>query len=101
MNTTDLENLAAKDFTPLLHRQFLLASGAEPIALELMEVSEVAHRRPSQKRPPFSLLFKTSPARVFPQKIYRLEQEAIGALEVFLVPVTADQDSCCYEAVFN
>jgi hypothetical protein len=38
---------------------------------------------------------------VLPQKIYPLEHEALGKLEIFLVPIGPDEAGMCYEAVFS
>jgi hypothetical protein len=36
-----------------------------------------------------------------PQRIYRLQHEELGQLELFLVPIGPDADGMCYEAVFS
>jgi len=48
-------------------------------------------------RAPFSLVFQGGPTPPVPQRIHRVEHRALGALEVFLVPIGPDR----YEAVFT
>jgi hypothetical protein len=38
---------------------------------------------------------------VLPQRIYRLEHEQMGPLELFIVPVGPDGDGLGYEAIFT
>ncbi len=62
---------------------------------ELVEVTEIA-REPGG-RAPFSLVFRGGPDPPLPQRIYRVEHDELGALEIFLVPIAPDR----YEAVFT
>ena len=52
-------------------------------------------------RTPFSLVFRSPPGAPMPQRIYRLQHEELGQLELFLVPIGPDADGMCYEAVFS
>jgi hypothetical protein len=61
----------------------------------LIEVTEIP--RGPGGRAPFSLVFEGGPDPPLPQGIYRVEHDALGALEIFLVPIAADR----YEAVFT
>ena len=58
-------------------------------------MSEIA-REPGG-RAPFSVVFEGGPSPPLPQRIYRVEHDGLGALEIFLVPIAADR----YEAVFT
>ena len=92
----DLERLTVDDFAPLLHERFRVEPGEEPpFEVELVEVSEIA-REPSG-RAPFSVVFEGGPSQPLPQRIYRVEHDGLGALDIFLVPIAADR----YEAVFT
>jgi hypothetical protein len=93
---TDLRTLTAADFEPRLGQHFRVVPGEQPpFALELVEVSEIP-REPGG-RAPFSLEFAGGPTPPLPQRIYRVEHDALGTLEIFLVPIAADR----YEAVFT
>lgn len=52
-------------------------------------------------RQQFSLHFQGPGEPRLPQRIYRLDNEATGALELFLVPVGRDEGGFVYEAVFT
>jgi len=49
----------------------------------------------------FSVFFSGPPDQLLPQRIYHLEHETLGALDLFLVPIGRDQEGFQYEAVFN
>jgi hypothetical protein len=91
-----LEDLTIDDFRPLHGERFRIEpDGAEAFEVELVEVTEIP-RKPGG-RAPFSLVFKGGPNPPLEQRIYRVEHEKLGELDVFLVPIAIDQ----YEAVFT
>jgi Domain of unknown function (DUF6916) len=55
----------------------------------------------SQRRTPFSLLFRTSRTTVLPQRIYEVEHDEMGSYDIFLVPVGPDAVGMVYEAIFT
>jgi hypothetical protein len=92
----DLETLTIDDFAALVGECLrVVPDGAEPFEAELVEVTPIA-REPGG-RAPFSLVFRGGPNPPLPQRIYRVEHEQLGALEIFLVPIGADS----YQAVFT
>jgi len=56
---------------------------------------------PSGRRQPFSIVFRGPRQILLPQRIYRMEHGAIGAFELFLVPIGPDQEGMLYEAIFT
>ena len=81
----------------------LLTPDGPALDLVLVEARNLSLRQggTGPRREPFSLVF-LGPARpVLPQRIYPLENEALGRLEVFLVPIGADAGGVKYEAIFN
>jgi hypothetical protein len=52
-------------------------------------------------RVPFSLVFHTVPQAVVPQQIYRVENENMEPMEIFLSPIGPDERGMRYEAVFT
>jgi hypothetical protein len=91
-----LEDLAIDDFRPLQGDRFRIApDGAQAFEVELVEVTEIP-REPGG-RAPFSLVFQGGPNPPLPQRIYRVEHDRLGELDVFLVPIAVDR----YEAVFT
>ena len=92
---TDLETLTVADFAPLLHERFRISADEQTFDGELVEITEIP-REPGG-RAPFSLVFAGGPNPPLPQAIYAVQHDALGAIEIFLVPIAADR----YEAVFT
>jgi hypothetical protein len=65
------------------------------------EHSAVGRGREIEREPggraPFSLVFLGGPNPPLPQRIYRVEHDRLGVMEIFLVPIAADR----YQAVFT
>jgi len=99
-----LDGLTVEDFSRLLGRPFrLLAEGSASLELILVEARSLAPGRGAAgpRREPFSLVFRGPVSPVLPQRIYPLENEALGRLEIFIVPIEAGAEGVKYEAVFN
>jgi hypothetical protein len=96
----DLESLTAADFSSCKQDPFRIrATPAEPFEAELIEVSEAVSGSP--QRSAFSLVFRGGPSPPLPQRIYRVEHESLGALDLFLVPLGPDEVGQRYEVVFT
>jgi hypothetical protein len=88
------ELLTADDFEPHVGTRFRLPDGG--LELELGQVE----RHPPQAglvREPFALVFTGPVESPLDQRIHRLEHDAMGELDVFLVPTGPGR----YEAVFS
>ena len=99
-----LDRLTADMFAEQIGKTFRLPLGGGPVLdLVLVEARSLSPGsiNPSPRRDPFSLLFLGPKAPVLPQRIYPLENEAFGRLEIFLVPIGAGADGVKYEAIFN
>ena len=70
-----------------------------PLDFVLAEVRELAP--PTAMRDPFSLLFHGPPAPLVAQGIHHLEHPTMGELDIFVVPIGADQEKILYQAIFN
>lgn len=96
-----LEQLTAGDFEAVTRDTFTLRrDSGETIALTLDAIT----RRPAagaNAREGFSLVFESASGTVLPQRIYRLEQDRLGPLQVFLVPIGRGPNGIRYEAVFG
>jgi hypothetical protein len=91
-----LEDLTIDDFRPLEGDRFRISpEEAEPFEVELVEVTEIP--RAPGGRAPFSLVFRGGPNPPVEQRIYRVEHDKLGELDLFLVPIDWDR----YEAVFS
>jgi hypothetical protein len=91
-----LDRVTVDDFRPLQGDRFRIApDGAPAFEVELVEVTEIP-REPGG-RSPFSLVFQGGPNPPVEQRIYRVEHDELGELDLFLVPIAIDR----YEAVFT
>ena len=88
-----------EEFAEHLNTKFhipLQPSGA--VELELMEVVSTLST-PRQEQ--FSIFFR-GPANIYlPQRTYHMKHDAMGELDLFIVPIGRESDGFRYEAVFN
>ena len=98
-----LERLQSSDFTPLVEQRFQVSvPGLAPLELSLAEVSELGElATPESSRRPFSLIFLGPAKPVLPQAIYPLQHDALGRLEIFIVPLGLRQGQMQYQAIFT
>jgi len=106
-----MKAMTVGDFSPLLNQKFTVAAveaGRDddiPTAateLELIEVEETGNHMCEG----FSLMFRGSADTVLPQRIYHMENETLGELQIFIVPMAGDVAGGparrqTYQAVFN
>ena len=94
--------LTEKDFSQHLHTKFQVKlDGQESIALELVEVKGYRPQEIEQSGMERFSVFFNGAGSYLPQGVYQLEHADLGELVIFLVPVSGDQKSFRYEAVFN
>lgn len=98
-----LENLTSHDFAPLLKQTFRLSyqPGQPPLEVTLVEVEEFGIEPRGGGRKPFSLIFHGPLSPGLPQHIYTLEHDALGKLDVFIVPLGPEQGSMRYQVIFS
>ncbi|OYY88962.1 MAG: hypothetical protein B7Y45_13595 [Sphingomonas sp. 28-66-16] len=94
--------MSIQDFAGAANETFELSVGEAAMPLTLIEVKPLPTKPVAgMLRAPFSLLFKSESPVILPQRIYRVKNAAMGALDVFLVPVARDGPAVVYQAVFN
>lgn len=94
-----LEQFTVETFSGRVGETFDVDLGDETYALVLAECTELGSSPIA--RTPFSLVFTGAPERVLEQRIYPLRHDALGAFDLFLVPIGQDADATRYEAVFT
>ena len=107
-----LDKVTKETFEPYLNQFFILdLEGQDSVPLQLMDV--MAHQTHSdyERKAPvgavlrqegFTLTFRGPRQPALPQRMYSLEHEVLGKLDLmFLVPVGEDGNGRYYEAVFN
>ena len=81
-----------------LNTKFALVDSAEPLELELIEITAPAV---TATQTYFSLYFLGDKNFMLPQGTYRMNHARLGEMLLFLVPTACDDDGFRYEAVFN
>jgi hypothetical protein len=96
-----LDKLTKDTFEPLQGETFSLAhDGGTTLSLALVAVLGNGLRG-SATREQFAIHFRGPAIPALPQRIYPLQHETLGTLEIFLVPIKRDADGMMYEAVFT
>jgi hypothetical protein len=96
-----LETLTRETFERCTARRFRLRTEDGDLELELKHAADVGTRPASATRQAFSVTFDGPAEPILPQRIYTLENEELGELAIFLVPVASDEEGTQYEAVFT
>ena len=95
-----LDRVSKEDFEPLVGRKVKVYQGDASADVEVKEV--VATRSPSPRATePFRIVLRSRDGWVATQGIFRIEHPALGALELFAVPIGPDGEGLCYEIIFN
>lgn len=100
----ELDKISAEEFRRCLHQKFVLRIDDESsVEAELVEVRVLESHSRREDRTPFSILFAGPGDAPLPQRIYRLENDTMGELDVFLVTLGPDPDEggMLYESVFT
>jgi len=94
------EHLTRDSLSAQLNTKFRFGVGTEQmVELELVEVQ--AHDDVTGQTERFSAFFRGPLDHLLPQSIYRMEHEALGSTEIFIVPIRRDNAGFYYEAAFN
>jgi len=94
-----LEKLNAKVLSENLHTKFKVhLEGTDAVELEIAEITEPPTL---PKLELFVLILRGPSSPRLMQSVHRLEHEKLGAFQIFLTPITGDEQSTTYEAVFN
>jgi hypothetical protein len=101
-----LDQLTVDDFRPAVGQPFSLDAGeAGTLELTLSEARTIdpgaAPTDDAGHRAPFALDFRGPAEPILPQAVYRLDNGAVGALEIFIVPVGRTDAGIAYEAIFT
>jgi hypothetical protein len=100
-----LEDFAIDTFSGRIGERFRIsAPGSAVVEAELTEATAAGAAEPPRvvgdRRLPFSVVFRGPLEPILPQRIYRFEHDALGAFDLFIVPIGPDEGGMQYEAVF-
>lgn len=99
-----LDKLTVADFSQYVDQKFSVHTDVNgPVELVLSEAIEMgAAPQDTQYRRAFSVVFVGPAQPILPQRIYRVEHEDMGALDLFLVPLGPNREGRMrYETVFT
>jgi hypothetical protein len=100
-----LESFTVETFSGHVGEAFRIHPGASnPLDVELISATglgEESESSGSDRRQPFSIVFRGPGNLLLPQRIYRMEHAEIGSFELFLVPIGPDDKGHRYEAIFT
>lgn len=96
-----LQNLTKENWSPHLNQEFRVGTAdTEPLSMTLVEVTGLSDK-PGQARQPFSIVLSGPGDIVLNQAIYTVQHQALGDLDIFLVPLGPKGEHMLYEAVFT
>src|SRR6059058_4305482 len=96
----ELDKVECAQFAACLNQDFEIVFADGTLPLKLSEARPLG-ARPESIREPFALTFLGRAGLRLPQGIYKMRHATLGEMEIFLVQITADQNSSAFEAVFN
>lgn len=104
-----MKTLTVDRFIPQVETTFLCRlENGDTYTMRLVEATETGRQRTDRtglaapsERLPFSLIFLGPADVALPQSIYRLEHAEMGALSIFLVPISRDAAGTRYQAIFT
>ena len=85
-------------FAQQLDTVFQLPTVGGPLPLELIEVSALRTNGPFDT---FSIVLRGPAGQYIPQANYRFEHDALGDIDLFIVPIRQDPHGLYYEAAFS
>jgi len=94
--------LSCETFAGRANETFDVGVGESSLPMTLVQVQPLQiHAYAGMMRAPFALTFKSQSPVLLPQKTYRMKNETLGAVDIFLVPIGRDASGILYQAVFN
>jgi hypothetical protein len=93
------EMLTREDFDRCVGSSFRLCPD-DPGGFDLV-VEEVSELKDVEGQESFSVYFRGPGDRYVPQSTYTFENDRLGRIDIFIVPIKRDERGFLYEALFN
>jgi hypothetical protein len=101
-HTMELEELKEETFAQHLNTKFYLSLDERRIELELVKVAgDKSSMDKIEGVERFALYFLGPMDSYLPQSIYHMEHDALGELDIFIVPIGKLDKRLQYEAIFS
>ena len=96
------DRLELATFEPHVGDSFTVdGADGSSVALTLDAATAARWQPEGEEALAFELIFRGPSDPVLPQATYPLTHEGIGAIDVFIVPLSRDEDGTTYQAVFS
>jgi hypothetical protein len=95
-----LDQLKVEDFAPLVGQSVEVEFAAQRLSVEVAEAATIKSPSP-RATPAFHIVLRAEPNWRVAQGMLRMHHPAIGAIDMFAVPIGPDSRGFCYEIVFN
>ena len=89
------------DFNSCIDQPFALELDDASVLLTLVSVDRLGNSASVNDRDVFSVIFRGDNDRVLQQQIYRISNDTLGEMDLFIVPIGPDEQGMRYEAVFS
>ena len=89
------------DFNGCIDQPFTLNHDGTAVPLTLVSVDRLGDSASVNDRDVFSVIFRGDKDPVLHQQIYRISNDTLGEMELFIVPIGPDDQGMRYEAVFS
>ncbi len=97
-----MQDLTQKTLAKMVNESVYLTDGEKRVELQVVECKPLnAKGQPQSQREPFSLVLRGPKNPVLPQRMYPIDFGALGAFDIFIVPIGPDERGMRYEAIFN
>lgn len=98
-SAADLATIGIEDFRPHLGTPFEVQAPGGVVVMKLSRVDPAGES--GRKGGAFSLIFSAPRGPWLEQAIYPMQHHALGAMEIFLVPIGPLADGNGYQAIFT
>lgn len=93
------QELTRDDYAACLNTDFVVEFSPEfKVTMKLTEVTEVRERSGQQA---FSLIFHAPETTPIEQRQFNVENEKLGNISLFMVPIGKDKEGMIFQALFN
>ena len=94
------EDITHEMFVDHVEKTFRVHCGDEFLDVELTEV-DVRERPIEELRQPFTLIFRGPKDRTLREGLYKVENEDVGTVELYIIPIISVGDRQDYQVVFS
>ena len=95
------DRLDLATFQPCVGQKFDVDVSGKTLELTLTEATPGRWQPEGETTFAFELMFRGPQQPILPQAIYRMTNESLGPLDLFIVPLKNEPEGTAYQAVFS